>query len=235
MQEYINALHKAAAIHGTERKNTKNRNQNTAQNQTDSVNGVGQRNRFQTAADCVERPYDCRCDTYNGNCPETRLCQLHAELLRHDNINAKNVDEHLRTCIQYIGQHNQNIGQQHNERNQTAGSRIVALFKELRNRSQSGFQILWHEHKRQNDQRNGRSNLPAHRTHTNTHRLSIHTNQLLGRQIGHQQRAGDDWTCQSTASQIVAVLCVQLIVSRFPPRNKRNKCSERHKCYHGEH
>jgi len=212
-----------------------NRYEQTADDQTQTIDRIRDCDCLQAAEDCVNGTCERGCDTDCSDCPETSGASVHAELRNKDLIDAEDVNEYLCAGVQNVRQHDDDVREQYNEGNQTAGACIIALLEELRNGGQTGLEVLRHQYECQDNQRDGRGNFPAHRAHADSYSLAVIADQLLCGQVGHEQRTCDYRAGQSATCQIITILRVQIVTSGLPPGDDSDKRGEGHECHSCEH
>ena len=228
VQELVEAVHEgavAAELTGQEHE-AEYRNEQTADDQAEAVDGVGQCDCLQTAEDGVDRAYDSGCDTDDSD----RRKAGDAE----DLVDAEDVDEYLCAGVQDVRQHDYNVAEQNDDGYQTAGALVVALLKELRYGGQTGLEVLRHEYECQDNQSDCGGYLPAHRGHAYANSLAVVADELLCGKVGHQQRTGDDRAGQAAAAEIVAVLGLEVVTTGLPPRDECDECRETNKGNRGK-
>ena len=190
----------------------------TADNQTDAVDGIRYCNCFQAAENRVAAADDADNDAQDGNSHELAGAE-----------DAGNVEDLLKydcTGVQDDRQVEDGVHDDDYEREHRFGALAVACFHQRRNSHGAHFEVFWQEVIRQNQQRKHRADLPCDRAHIGFPALTVQTDELLGGEVGQQQRTGDYHTGQSATGEEVALSCVELLIAGFPSGNDRNKHRE---------
>ena len=168
----------------TEHVEREERDHQSADQQTDAVDGIRYRNRFQTAEDGVDRTDDGDQNAENNDRLELGNAERAGQV--------ENVFKYQRTGVQNDRNLHEQVQNNVRDGEPQLGGSVVALAEQLRNSSNAAFQIARRGKQRQHDQRGGCHDLECHRAHADRPGLSVRTDKLLCGEVGQQQRACND-------------------------------------------
>ena len=168
----------------TEHVEREERDHQSADQQTDAVDGIRYRNRLQTAEDGVDRT-----DNGDQNAENNDRLEL-GNAKRAGQV--ENVFKYQRTGVQNDRDLHEQVQNNVRDGEPQLGGAVVALTEQLRNGGDAAFQIARRGKQRQHDECGGCHDLECHRAHADRPGLSVRTDKLLCGEVGQQQRACND-------------------------------------------
>ena len=168
----------------TEHVEREERDHQSADQQTDAVDGIRYRNRLQTAEDGVDRTDDGDQNAENNDRLELGNAERAGQV--------ENVFKYQRTGVQNDRNLHEQVQNNVRDGEPQLGGSVVALAEQLRNGGNAAFEIARRGKQRQHDQRGRRHDFERHRTHTNRPGLAVCADKLLCGEVGQQQRACND-------------------------------------------
>ena len=192
----------------TQQRQREERDHQAADDEADTVDGVGYGNRLQTAEDGVAAADNTDDDTQNRNC-----CELaDAE----DTGNIEDILKYNCTGVKDDRQIEDGVHHDDDEREHQLGAAAEACFHQLWDGGRAHFKVGRQEPQRQRKQREQCTDLPADRAHVGSPALTVCADKLFCGQVGQQQRARNDNARQSAPREEVSLGGVELVISGLP-------------------
>ena len=215
----------------TQNMQSQERNHETAHDQQYAVYRVRYRHGFQSAENRVAGADDGNSDAENHDSLELTAVQYAGEtenILKDQRTGVEN-DRNLHTDVQ------DNISDAEPE----LGRAVIAETQHLGDRGNAAFQIAGGCKECQDQAGDGRADFKGNRTHIGGPGLSVGADQLLGRDICQQQRAGNHNAGQAAArkkiafgSSLIIAFCLNIRDdrNRNGKTDKGNNCPKHEKC-----
>ncbi len=159
-----------------------------------AVDGVGNRNRAQPAKQRIDGPANA--DGHNGQHQQHRIGFDAGQRLE---IQQSHQPE--RAGVKNAGQQNSGIGDHKDDIGQQLRGAIKTQCQKLGHGGDTAFEKARQKEHGHGDQGHDGHHLPGHDRQPIGKGCPIEADHLFGRQIGHQQRARNDWKGQATPGQ----------------------------------
>ena len=218
-RENADALRDAAVAQRDEREHGNEHDRADDEDQT--VERVRDRDRLEAAEDRIDAADNAERDAHDG--------RRHKAVAAHECGDAENTLHGDRAGVEHERKHGNDIRDKEDERYDDARCAVKAALQKFRDGGDAELEVLRDEEQRHQRQRDRTHGLPAHRRHAGGVALSVSSDELLCRQIGHHQRAEDDDSGQTASAEEVAVLVRLVRILGFDPAYKCHQRGDKYK------
>ena len=212
------AFHDACAA--THRLKAEVNDHETANQQPHAVEGVGHRHRAQTTE---QRIHGANQAHDPDGCPQ----QGRAGFDAGQALQIQHALQANGAGIENDGQQHHRVGNQEDDVGNELGTGIKTYRQQLRQRGNPAFQEARQEKQRQSNQRNHGDDLPGHDAQAVGKRRAIQPHHLLGGEVGHQHRCGNQRKRQRAPRQKIAVGAAMVIAACNTPGDEGHQARKK--------